>query len=67
MAPESSDNVDSVTSYVNDVLACYSEVCSFPSLGSSPEVNDAFTKLVSLSSQTPNDALTANVGSPSCT
>ncbi|KAL6714667.1 hypothetical protein ACLMJK_008092 [Lecanora helva] len=48
--------MDYVAGTVIDILACYSKLCKFPDVEPSPEINDAFGKLVSLCSKTPDEA-----------
>ncbi len=64
MAPVCKEVMDTVSSYSNDILACYSELCTFSNLEPLPRINEAFKKLVSLCSQTPDEAVTAKVVSP---
>ena len=61
MALEYEGTLDCVTAYVNGILACYSELCSFPNLEPSPEVNHAFEKLVSLCSRVTREVDTSKV------
>lgn len=62
MVPAPKKASDWVACYVNDILDCYSKLSGLPDMIPSPEINDAFERLVNLCCQTPDGDVAAKVG-----
>ena len=64
MDPYFKEAMDCMTSYVQGITTCYSELSKFPDLKPSPKINDTFERLVSICVQTPIESVTAKVHCP---
>jgi hypothetical protein len=60
-SPTTLEEQDVIAAYVNGVLGCYSTISSFPDLQPSPQVNDAFEKLVAFCIQVKDESIVKNV------